>query len=156
MDKPYKNIPRQGSLPNVEGGPDHKTTTSVRAQPAPDATRPSGPASATYQLLHHEEEGQYRLRAWKPDAEITATGGYAELKRYTTQKELTAGLEELPDEPRFIVLENTETGEVYFGRENNLSDDWMEGGRFDQVTLFGDETEAAAYAEARDADLNDD
>ncbi|PSQ93533.1 MAG: hypothetical protein BRD52_00990 [Bacteroidetes bacterium SW_4_67_19] len=53
----------------------------------------------------------------------------------------------LPDGPRFIVLENTETGEAVVDHEGALSDNWFAGGRYDQITVFESEDEAAAYVE---------
>lgn len=148
MSDLYPNIPRQGH--HRADADVRKTGTSVRAQPAPDRTadaEASAPAP-TYQLSYHKGRGAYRLRSWT-SADIAAPEeGYDELGRFQ-KAEFTAALEQLPDRPRFIVFENTETGETLFGRESNLSDNWTAEGRFDQVTIFDSEDAAAAYADAR-------
>lgn len=150
MDRPYDSIPRAGG----EHRPDdasYDTSSTVRAPKPPhlkDADDTSDVPDATTQLLHNEGEGLYRLRAWTTPEPGEPGEGYTELHRYSGTT--WAGVDEhLPKQPRFVVFENTDTGEVYFGRNTNLSDNWTDGGRFDQVTIFATEEDAAAYAESR-------
>ncbi len=118
--------------------------TVVRAPKAEDDRDPNAQPERTVQLSHNADRSRYRLRGWMEG--MTDYPGYTELGRHP-EGDLAQALEGLPDKPRFVVFENTETGEVYLDRENNLGDNWTGGGKFDQVTLFEDETDAAEYAE---------
>lgn len=104
----------------------------------------------TYQLSEDPASGHYRVRVLSEKAAPEAPGStFEEIDRRASADAFPEDLRaDLPDGPRFAVLENTETGEVYFDRANNLSD-WQAGGDFDQVTLFEREDEAARYADER-------
>ncbi len=118
--------------------------TEVRALEAEDDRDPNAAVEQTVQLSHSADRSRYRLRNWREG--LADYPGYTELSRHP-KGELAQALEQLPDKPRFVVFENTDTGEVYLDRENNLGDNWTGDGKFDQVTLFEDETDAAEYAE---------
>jgi hypothetical protein len=120
----------------------------VRAPKAEDERDTSQPADRTVQLSFSAEQSRYRLRGWLEGMDADDPDGYTELRR-CSEGELAQALEHLPDKPRFVVFENTDTGEVFLGRENNLGDNWTGGGKYDQVTLFEDETDAADYAKSR-------
>lgn len=153
-DRPYPRVPRDGGVHRPDDS-DIEGSQTVRA-PEPPLKSDAGPAPpATVQLLHNKAKGLYRLRAWRDEDVPTEVDDYTEMNRFGPDDTLTSVLEEMPDKPRFVVFENTETGEVFYGRESNLSDNWMQGGRFDQVTLFDDATVAAAYADERQAAMGE-
>jgi hypothetical protein len=113
---------------------------------AEDDPKGDHPVGRMVQLSHDADRARYRLRRWRE--------GQADSERYTElgrhhEDDLAQALEQLPDKPRFVVFENTDTGEVYLDRENNMGSNWTGDGRFDQVTLFEDETDAADYANER-------
>ena len=159
---PDENIPLQGTH---QGETDAPLTSSVRAQEPPDPTpgaeervgeenaEQGGAEEAddirTYQLAHDPASGRHRVRVRPPGADADAPGGgFKELSRHSSPEEMSDALESgLPDGPRFVVLENTDTGETVFDREGALSADWFAGGRFDQATVFDSEDEAAKYAD---------
>ena len=166
---PGENIPLQGTH---QGDTDDPLTSNVRGQQPPDPTAraerlPSGetadsseespgeaPSDAesdlrTYQLSHDPASGHHRVRLRPPAEEAQSPGGgFRELSRHSSPEEMNEALQEqLSEGPRFVVLENTETGETFFDREDELSDDWFAGGQFDQVTVFENEDDAAAYAD---------
>ena len=153
-EEAYEDLTTQGTHRGDTSNAEENEVT-VRGQEPPAQADASADASdqsteapeRTFRLSRNEEEGTYRARAWSPDAIDDSAEGYAEQGRYETQAEMTEALSDLPDGPRFVVLENTETGEVRLDREGALSDDWTENGRFDQFTLFDDEAKADAYAE---------
>lgn len=147
MDKPYPNIPRQGTHrpdPDVR-----KTGTSVRAPRAPDPAKTEGEPVQTLQLSFNETEGLYRLRNWTSGEIPVPQDTYTEIGRFGGSTAFADALEQLPNKPRFVVMEHSQTGDVFYGRESNLSDNWSAGGRFDQITIFDSEEAAAAYAEER-------
>ncbi|PSQ71810.1 MAG: hypothetical protein BRD38_00730 [Bacteroidetes bacterium QH_9_67_14] len=112
-----------------------------------------------YRLSRDPASGRYRA-SLRPPAEESETpapqghdpqearGDFREISRHSSPREMSDALDSrLPDGPRFIVLENTETGEAVVDHEGALSDNWFAGGRYDQVTVFESEDEAAAYVE---------
>lgn len=155
MSDPYESIP---NTPGHHPGdaPDHEASMGVRAQNPPTRER-SGRRAHHYQLSYHEGRGQYRVRAW--DAAGTPPSeqeDYVEQGRYTSDTDLVEALEDLPQQERYVVFENADTGRVLYGRENNLSDNWTGGGDFDQATIFATEEAAAHYADRRKRALDDD
>jgi hypothetical protein len=151
-DRSYPRVPREGGIHRDDV--DAESGQTVRA-PEPPLKSDAGPnPPKTVQLLYNRANGLYRLRAWRVEDVPTQVDDYEEMSRFSPDDTFTAVLEELPDKPRCVVFENTETGEVFFGRESNLSDNWMQGGRFDQVTVFDDPTVAAAYADERQAAMS--
>jgi hypothetical protein len=152
-DRPYPQVPRDGGIHREDVDVD--TGQTVRA-PKPPLKSDAGPhPPKMVQLLYNRAKGLYRLRAWRVEDVPAQVDDYEEMSRFRPDDTFTTVLEELPDKPRFVVFENTDTGEVYYGRENNLSDNWMQGGRFDQVTVFDDATIAAAYADERQAAMQE-
>lgn len=139
MDRPYESIPSQGTHQGERV--DEEPSTNVRAQPAPypPEHEPEAPA---FGLYHNEAERTYRIRPWRDDAPPEA--GYTHVE--------TGGLDaltsHLPESARFVVFENPETGEVYYDKQGNLTGG-VPGGGFTQLTVFGDEIAAAAYADER-------
>ncbi|PSR00209.1 MAG: hypothetical protein BRD48_01785 [Bacteroidetes bacterium QS_9_68_14] len=164
---PGDDIPLQGTHPG--DGPDDPLTSSVRAQQPPDPTPraervaddadeashgdSSEDASESpgdlgeYRLSRDPASGRYRMSLHPPAEESESPGGgFREISRHSSPQEMSDALDgELPDGPRFVVLEDTETGAVRMGRGNEL-DNWPAGG-YDQATVFESEDEAAAYLE---------
>lgn len=134
MDRPYDDIPRQGR--HQGGRIDEEPSTSVRAPLPPDDRR--------YALLRNAAEGTYRIHPFRGDSPAEAAG-YEPVGHYASFEDLAP---HLPDEAAYVVLENAETGEAYMDRADNLSS-WPTDGDVDQVTLFADETAAAAYVDRR-------
>lgn len=152
MSDTYESIPDSpGRHPGDTS--DHEASMGVRAQNPPSRER-SGRPAYQYALSYHAGRGRYRVRAWQGDQEPRSEQkDYVEQGRYSSDEDLAAALEELPQQERYVVFENTETGRVLYGRENNLSDNWTGGGEFDQVTIFASEDEAATYADQRKDEL---
>lgn len=146
MDRPYDSIPRTGR----HGGEqrDEEPSSSVRAPdaPHPPAREPERPAPA-YHLYHNEAEGIYRIHSWQAEAPGAPEGeaDYRPVGRYDA---VDALIEQLSDQARYVVFENSETGDVYYSSEQNLTS-WATDDRFDRVTVFNDNEAAAAYVEAR-------
>jgi hypothetical protein len=112
-----------------------------------------------YRLSRDPASGRFRA-SMRPPAEAGETpapqgddpqgarGGFREISRHSSAQEMSDALDgRLPDGPRFLVLENTQTGEAVFDHESALSDNLFAGGRYDQVTIFESENEAAAYVD---------
>ncbi len=148
MSEKYKDLTTQGE--HRGGAAEHESGSNVRAPEPPDeSSAENAPVEQTYQLIRHTESGYYKLRAQTKAASSSPEPGYAELGRYTTHEELNKALSDVEDQIQFVVFENTESGEVFFDREKNISGDWTGDGRFDQVNFFDDESAAASYAETR-------
>lgn len=117
---------------------------NVRA-PRPDTRSADAAPEDVLQVSVHDAKGWYRIRA----GVSPASEGYSELGRHDLSKGIGVALEHVGDGPYFVVLENEDTGEVFYEADHNLSDNWSDGGRFDVITLFSSEEEAAAYADER-------
>lgn len=146
MDRQYDSIPRQGRHRGSKLS--EEPTTSVRAQEAVKP-RPENEAAGVMVGAFNKAEGRYRIRRWASSANVTLDKGYEEVRRYPESASLDDLRADAPHGGRFVVLENTRTGEVHFDRQSELSDNWTNKGRYDQVTLFADEESAAAYADSR-------
>lgn len=145
MSKPYETLTTQGV--HRGGKIDEEPTTNVRAEPAPNPENyDSRKVKPTYQLLHNKEKGQYRVRVWNDEISEEGPADYTEVGRYASHDEFSTAFAKHQDDPAYVVLENTSSGEVYFDQEQNLNGDWTGSGQFDQVTIFRDEEEAATYA----------
>lgn len=143
----YDDIPLQG---RHQGDAPHETGMNVRAQQPPAPESPSSKtAERTYRLLKSDLEGQYHVSAWTPGQEATAPEEYEELGHYESDTALEKALDELPEAPRFVVLENSETGDARLAHLEDLSDNWAASERYDQFRLFASEDEAARYADER-------
>lgn len=148
-DRPYDDIPRTGGAHRKQIDEEH-SGLNVRAPfpPSPEQQENAPSAPAAFQLSFNESTGAYRVRAWK-DEVGACEAGYGEVSRHQTRQELAASLEDVAPGRGFVVLESSETGEVFVEQEVNLRDDWTQDGRFDQITLFEDEEAASAYAADR-------
>ncbi len=140
----YDDLPTSGT--HKKPHHENETGTEVRAPDAPDDTAADEPGTSTYQLLHAPEQAHYRLQSWDEGAPLPE--GYAELGRYG-RKDLASALAPLSERARFVVLENSKTGEVHLENMSNISANWTDGGRFDRVTLFEDQSDAANYVASR-------
>lgn len=148
MAHSYDDIPATGA--HRGSGADTHVTTSVRAQEArSDFPPPPRPLHRIYQLTHHENEGFYRLRAWTSPEPEEVGQGVREIGRYGSPAELSKGLEGVSGEDRFVVFEDSATGELYYEREQNVTGDWLGDSQYDQVSIFSSEEAAAAYVERR-------
>ena len=143
-----KNIPTEGE--HLTDDSEHVSGFNVRAQkpPAPDEYD-GQPAEALYQLSRSKGESHYRVQTWTPGEAGQMEEDYEESGRYSTHEDLAAAIDELEGRPQYVVLENVDSGEVHYDRQDRLTDDWTDGGRFDRMALFADEDEAARYAEKR-------
>lgn len=151
-DRPYDDIPRTGG-PHRKDIEEEHSGLNVRAPrpPSPEQQEKRPPKPATYQISVNESSGAYRVRAWKEEVGACEPG-YGEVSRHRTLQELTDSLEDVAPGRGFVVLESSETGEVFVEQEAGLRDDWTQDGRFDQITLFEDEAGASAYAAERQAE----
>ena len=150
MNKPYQDLTTQGTHRGDDS--ELESGMEVRAPQPPDPNDTGTTSTSTYQLLYSETAGHYRMQAWTGEVG-TPAAGYEEVGRYTTDAEMAEAFTTLPEASHFVVFEHTESGEVFFDHENNLSDNWTDGGRFDRLTIFDTEEEAAAYAERRRREL---
>lgn len=147
MDRSYDSIPRQGE--HLGANLDEEPTTNVRAPAAAKPTSDDSTAGGIIQCSYNEAAGHYRIRRWQDESAISPEEGYEEIHRIAPGEPPDEMFETLPDQPRYIVLENVESGEVYFDREQSLTGDWTGDGDFDQVTVFDTEEAAAEYASSR-------
>lgn len=139
----YESIPTSGQ----HRGPKQSNDTGTEVRTAEsDASAQPGESETIFRLVHSPEQRRYRLSRWAEGSPVEA--GYEELGRYR-EAELGSALSHLPEAPRFVVFENSKTGEVNMQRETEVSANWTDGGRFDQVLFFDDEAEAAEYAASR-------
>ncbi len=156
---PYDDIPTGGGdhrgSEERGGEEEYEQHSSVRAQDPPELPGKEAEQAKegdgnghTFQVMESDTMGTYRVRRWKPGQEVGAAAeGYEETSRATTDEDLDSAIREETTERRYAVLENTETGQVFMDQQENLSDNWFAGGRFDQITFFADEDEAATYAD---------
>jgi hypothetical protein len=137
-----ERVPEDGSAPDAdEAGADEANADDAPVEKTDDL--------GDYRLSRDPASGRVRA-SLRPPAEESETpgGGFREISRHSSPEDMSDALDgTLPDGPRFIVLENTETGEAVFDRESALSGNLFDGGRYDQVTVFESEDEAAAYVE---------
>lgn len=147
MDRPYDSIPRQGE--HLGSDLDEESTTNVRAQAPANPTSDDSTAGGVIQCSYNEAEGHYRIRRWQDESAISPAEGYEEIHRVPAGESPDEVFEALPDEPRYVVLENVKTGNLYFDRERELTGDWTGDDDFDQVTIFDTEEAAAEYAKSR-------
>jgi hypothetical protein len=133
---------------DARDGDDETASSEAAGSTGEDVTDQADDLGA-YQLSHDPASGRHRVRVRPPADETEAPGGgFKELSRHSSPEDMSDALEgRRADGPRFVVLENSETGEAFFDREGALSDDWFDDARYDQVTLFESEDEAAAYAD---------
>ena len=148
------DIPTEGE--HLTDDSEHVSGFNVRAQkpPAPDEYD-GQPAETLYQLSRSKGKSHYRVQTWTPGEVGQLEEGYEESGRYSANEDLTAAIDELEGRPQYVVLENVKRGEVHYDRQDRFSDDWSDGGRFDRMTLFADEDEAARYAEQRRGELRE-
>lgn len=109
-----------------------------------DAATPR-PARPTFQLMEHPQEDTYRIRSWTEAETVAATEDYDELGQYEARDALAPHMDDFRESHRFVVLENTDTGDVYVEREQNLTA-FFDGGTYNQATFFSSEEAASAYA----------
>jgi hypothetical protein len=153
---PYDDIPTAGRHPGDDS--EHESGTNVRALGPPEPGRyESQPddaeetSASLFRVARHKTKDTYRVRAWS-EAKIENLGDdYEEMGRYESEAELAEGLSDVSEAGKFVVFEDTAGGDVQVGRAAEISGNWTEGGRFDQVMLFDSEEAAAAYAEERQA-----
>lgn len=151
MSKPYEDIPLQGRHKGAASG--EEPTTSVRGQRSPLAPPPADEElPATYQLSHHNRGGHYRIRSWTSEDAGNTEDEYREIGRYDAPNGAIDAIASRAHRGQFIVMENSKTGEVVFDEEAQVSDNWPGDGQYDQITLFEDASEAAAYVERRQSE----
>lgn len=147
MDKHYSDIPVQGKHRGET--PPQEVSTSVRAPMPSDITSEGHPIARTGIHVRHDDEGWERLSLYDSKNVPEPTGGTTELGRYTSNADIQGALARQRSNTRFIVMENTETGEVIYQNEKDIRDDLTVGGRFNQFTWFDTQEAAAAYADRR-------
>lgn len=145
METLYPNIPtagvHRGELDHVE-----EITTSVRAPVMDPEKAKRKPVHKTYVHLRSDIEGWERVRAYNSNRAPRPGGGVTEMGRFTSMDEIGGVLTQRGDQnQRYVVFENTATGEIFYEREAEIQGDWTGNGRFDQVTVFGSQDEAASY-----------
>lgn len=145
MDRPYDDIPSRAGT-HRGPGVDEEPTTSVRAPKAayPPEEEPKPPAPA-FRLYYNEREGVHRVHSWHTEPIDVTDEGYQEIGQFA-HSEAGELMKRLPDRPRFYVLEDPETGDVLVEPEGDVTN-WLEDGRYSQISIFGDENAAAAYAD---------
>jgi hypothetical protein len=151
MDKHYKDIPAQGTHRGETPGQD--PSTSVSAPSSTDVTSRGRPVAKTFLHVRHNEEGWQRLSLHAPDNLPEPTSGTTEMGRYTSTAEIRDALNREQDKTKFVVMENTETGEVFYQNQAEIRDDLTADGRFNQFTLFDTQEAAAAYADRRQNEM---
>jgi hypothetical protein len=149
MSRQYDDIPVQGQ--HRKGAHHEETSTNVRAQQPVLHLDHSNQGSPEHHLSNDESARTYRIKLWQ-DGDVSGQV-FADLGSASTEDEYRRIMERLPDQPRFLVFENSETGDVYYDREGALGGDWTGGGQFTQVTIFNEESAAAAYVESRQSEL---
>ena len=90
----------------------------------------------------------YRVKTWHEDAP-ESEADFTEITRIENDAALTEAVDQLPSPSPYVVFENTESGEVFYEGEYSIGRNWSQDGRFDQITMFGSEEEAAAYVSER-------
>ncbi len=132
-----------------------RTVEAPNLDEAPEVKKSDDAAQASHvlQTMEHPETGTYRVRAWTPEQDVApAAQGYTETGRRDAPEGLGEAHDEQTSARRYVVLENTETGDVHVDQQANLSNSWFEEGRFDQVTFFETEDEAAAYTDQQQSE----
>jgi len=143
--RPYDSLPRTGRHTD-DSGATHESGMNVRAPLPPDEQKSPAKVTRTYQLVYDRGRGCHRVRT-REDAPV---GDECDvIGRYETDQALIAALEDVPDKPSIAVFEDEDAGKVYMEHLTQLSDNWVGGGQFDQVTFFADEESANQYVEER-------
>lgn len=143
----YDSIPTAGT----HRGPEqpHDPDGSVRAPASDDATSDdagdvTNADAHRLQLVQAPDQSSYHLRPF--DESRPLERGHVEIGQFD---EVGAALQALPTLPRFVVLENPDTGEMRLTQDSDLTANWTDGGRFDRITLFEHESDAATYVASR-------
>jgi hypothetical protein len=144
MTRPYDSIPRSGGAHEKEVDSEH-SGMNVRAPQPNDGGDDARPTRQVLRVTVNESKNCYRLRTGSDRVEE----GFTDVCSVDPDAGIEPALEQVGEGPYFVVLENEDTGEVFYEADHNLSDNWSDGGRFDVVTLFETEEEAAAYADER-------
>jgi hypothetical protein len=143
MTRPYDNIPRAGGAHEKKIDEEH-SGMNVRA-PKPDADADKSTSERVLQVSVNESTGCYRFSPGSRSGDE----GFSSLCEVNLEDGMSSALDQVGDGQFWVVLENGDTGEVFYEADYNLSDNWSDGGRFDVVTLFPSEEDAASYAESR-------
>lgn len=138
----YDSIPTAGTHRGPEPA-DPGTGTEVRAPRSDDET--AGEQAATFQLVHVPADARYHLRPYRDGASVSE--GHREVGRYRAE-DVPGALATVGDS-FYVVLENAQTGEMRLTQESDLTANWTDGGRFDRITLFERESDAAEYVASR-------
>lgn len=147
MDKHYSDIPIAGKHRGET--PEQEVSTSVQAPMPSDVTVEGHPITRTGIHVRHDDEGWERVSLYDAHALPEPVSGTTELGRYTSNAEIQDALARQRSNTSFVVMENTETGEVIYQNEKEIRDDLTVGGRFNQFTFFKNQEDAAAYADRR-------
>jgi hypothetical protein len=143
MSGKYDSIPATGGA-HEKDIPEKHSGMNVRAPKAEDHVDSSTDREETFNVLVHDAKGWYRVTRQQKSVE-----GY----RRAEDIDISAGISPIKDQlgggPLYVVLENDDTGEVFYEADHNLSDNWSDGGRFDTATIFSSEEEAASYVDER-------
>lgn len=143
MTRPYDKIPRAGGEHGKKIDEEH-SGMNVRAPKADDDADRST-AERILQVSVNESTGCYRFRS----GQGRGSDGFSSLCEVNMEDGVATAMQQIGDGRFWVVLENEDTGEVFYEADHNLSDNWSDGGRFDVVTLFPSEEEAASYADSR-------
>ncbi len=143
----YDSIPTAGTHRGPEQPDDPET--EVRAPEPDDATSDdagdvTNAGAPRLQLVHAPDQSSYHLRPF--DESRSLERGHVEIGQFD---EVGAALQALPSLPRFVVLENKDTGEMRLTQDTDVTANWTDGGRFDHITLFEHESDAATYVASR-------
>lgn len=149
MARIYDSIPRAGGRHRVPIEGWH-SGLNVRAERPPiraDGTSEEQ-ARPTYQLVFNESKRMYRVRPWQ-DAAPQGDADFTEVAAIDSDSALVDAVSNLPAPAPYVVFENSATGEVFYDGEYSIGRNWTQDGRFDQITMFDNEEEAAAYVAER-------
>jgi len=125
-----------------------ETNQTVRCPEGPDPrTNTAEPASALYQLVRPSSEDRLQIRVHPPRAQVFADDETEELGQYRTVDALREALNDVPVDGWTGVFEEAEADRVL---TDDVSADhpWIGQPRYETITLFAAEEDAAAYAEA--------
>ncbi|MEX2399296.1 MAG: hypothetical protein WD423_00900 [Rhodothermales bacterium] len=147
MNRPYENIPRQGT--RVADETDAEPTSSVRALDPPNATQRSKETRFVHVLLFDPSVSCYRIERRPTDGEAAASEELREIDRVPEHGDLLRLYDHLPDEARHAVFEGEKEENASYVEGWDPAGDWTHDGKYARVTIFSEAEEAASFTDRR-------
>lgn len=132
--------------------PPTETGQEVRSPSGPDpASSPADPSPALFLLTRDAEQNRIQIRVHSPQAEIsTPDDGPEELGQYRTVDSLRSALHEAGIDGWAAVFQDANTSNILTDSDVSANHSWIGQPRYETITFFADEDDAADYVDDLD------